>query len=130
MDPQQLLKTSKFYSNRKKCDTEKTLVGVGTNPLGSPKVNQGTNARRCPMPFSLFYSIFVFLKQRGIVLVLMRHTILFCIEYTYCVLSIEYTYVGLILLQLTEQQILSVGILEHSQFELVVGLLLFAQHCQ
>jgi len=38
MNPQQLLKTSKFYSKSKKCDTEKTL-GVGTTPLGSPKVN-------------------------------------------------------------------------------------------
>ena len=37
MDPQQLLKTSKFYSRSKKCDIEKTLAGVGT-PLGSPKV--------------------------------------------------------------------------------------------
>src|SRR6218665_2179032 len=32
MDPQQLLKTSKFYSRCKKCDIEKTLGG------GSPKV--------------------------------------------------------------------------------------------
>src|SRR6218665_336611 len=39
MGPQQLPKTSKFYSRSKKCDIEKTL-GVGTTPpLGSPKVN-------------------------------------------------------------------------------------------
>src|SRR6218665_941778 len=37
MNPQQLPKTSKFYSKCKKCDIEKTL-GVGTTPLGSPKV--------------------------------------------------------------------------------------------
>ena len=41
--------------------------------------NQGTNARRCPMPLSLFDAIFDFPKQRGIVLVLMRHTsLLYC----------------------------------------------------
>ena len=34
MDPQQLLKTSKFYSRCKKCDIEKTVGG----PLGSLKV--------------------------------------------------------------------------------------------
>src|SRR6218665_730104 len=28
-------------------------------------INQGTNARRCPMPFSLFDAIFVSPKQRG-----------------------------------------------------------------
>ena len=39
-------------------------------------INQGTNARRCPMPFSLVDAIFVPPKQRGIVLVLMHHTIL------------------------------------------------------
>src|SRR6218665_3860664 len=38
MNPQQLLKTSKFYSRCKKCDIEKTLGG-GYHPLGSPKVN-------------------------------------------------------------------------------------------
>src|SRR6218665_2078843 len=39
MGPQQLPKTSKFYSRSKKCDIEKTL-GVGTTPpIGSPKVN-------------------------------------------------------------------------------------------
>ena len=32
MNPQQLLKTSKFYSKCKKCDIEKTLGGVGTTP--------------------------------------------------------------------------------------------------
>jgi len=37
MDPQQLPKTSKFYSRSKKCDIEKTLGG-GYHPLGSPKV--------------------------------------------------------------------------------------------
>jgi len=36
MDPQQLLKTSKFYSKCKKCDIKKTLGGG--YPLGSPKV--------------------------------------------------------------------------------------------
>src|SRR6218665_2556924 len=42
-------------------------------------INQGTNARRCPMPFSLFDAIFVYPKQRGIVLVLMHHTsLLYC----------------------------------------------------
>ena len=40
MDPQQLPKTSKFYSRNKKCDIEKT-GGLGTTPLGSPKVNVG-----------------------------------------------------------------------------------------
>src|SRR6218665_1249856 len=39
MDPKQLPKTSTFYSRSKKCDIKKTL-GVGTTPLGSPKVNQ------------------------------------------------------------------------------------------
>src|SRR6218665_1820998 len=38
MNPQQLSKTSKFYSRCKKCDIEKTLGG-GYHPLGSPKVN-------------------------------------------------------------------------------------------
>src|SRR6218665_3885110 len=37
MNPQQLPKTSKFYSRWKKCDIEKTLGG-GYHPLGSPKV--------------------------------------------------------------------------------------------
>jgi len=32
VDPQQLPKTSKFYSKCKKCDIEKTVVGVGTTP--------------------------------------------------------------------------------------------------
>src|SRR6218665_2919225 len=42
-------------------------------------INQGTNARRCPMPFSLFDAIFVSPKQRGIVLVLMHNTsLLYC----------------------------------------------------
>src|SRR6218665_467 len=40
MDPQQLLKTSKFYSKRKKCDIEKTLGGWVPPPLGSPKVKR------------------------------------------------------------------------------------------
>ena len=39
MNPQQLLKTSKFYSKCKKCDIEKTLRGGYHPPLGSPKVN-------------------------------------------------------------------------------------------
>src|SRR6218665_1254683 len=39
MDPQHLLKTSKFYSRSKKCDIKKTL-GDGYHPLGSPKVNE------------------------------------------------------------------------------------------
>ena len=39
-------------------------------------INQGTNVRRCPMPLSLFDAIFVSPKQRGIILVLMPHTIL------------------------------------------------------
>src|SRR6218665_229773 len=33
MDPQQLLKTSKLYSERKKCDTEETLGGLVPPPL-------------------------------------------------------------------------------------------------
>ena len=37
MDPQKLPKTPKFYPRCKKCDIKKTL-GVGTTPLGSPKV--------------------------------------------------------------------------------------------
>jgi len=37
MDPQQIPKTSKFYSKSKKCDIEQTLGG-GYHPLGSPKV--------------------------------------------------------------------------------------------
>src|SRR6218665_2098113 len=38
MNPQQLRKTSKFYSICKKCDIEKTLgVGGYHTPLGSPK---------------------------------------------------------------------------------------------
>src|SRR6218665_1678507 len=32
MNPQQLVKTSKFYSRCKMCDIEKTLGGVGTSP--------------------------------------------------------------------------------------------------
>src|SRR6218665_1421092 len=39
MNPQQLPKTSKFYSKCKKCDIEKTLGG-GYHPLGSPKVKR------------------------------------------------------------------------------------------
>ena len=39
MNPQQLPKTSKFYSKCKKCDIEKTLWG-GYHPLGSPKVKR------------------------------------------------------------------------------------------
>src|SRR6218665_3299337 len=39
MDPQQLTKTSTFYSRCKRCDIKKNLRGVGTTPLGSPKVN-------------------------------------------------------------------------------------------
>src|SRR6218665_3037813 len=42
MNPQQLPKTSKFYSRCKKCDIEKTL-GCGYHPLGSPKVNSTYN---------------------------------------------------------------------------------------
>src|SRR6218665_3287919 len=40
MDPQQLLKTSQFYSICNKCDMQKTAEGVGTTPpsLGSLKV--------------------------------------------------------------------------------------------
>src|SRR6218665_3949278 len=42
MDPQQLPKTSKFYSRCKKCDIEKTLGGGYHHPpFGSPKVNVG-----------------------------------------------------------------------------------------
>src|SRR6218665_975779 len=49
-------------------------------------INQGTNARRCPMPFSLFDAIFVSPKQRGIVLVLMHHTsLLYCPSILYVV---------------------------------------------
>src|SRR6218665_2706568 len=39
VDPQQLLKTSKFYSKSKKCDIEKNIGGwVPPPPLGSQKV--------------------------------------------------------------------------------------------
>jgi len=38
MDPQQLSKTSKFYSRSKTCDIEKTLGGWVPPPLGSQKV--------------------------------------------------------------------------------------------
>jgi len=38
MDPQQLFKTSKFYSTIKKRDIEKILGGEYHHPLGSPKV--------------------------------------------------------------------------------------------
>src|SRR6218665_3056644 len=49
-------------------------------------INQRTNARRCPMPFSLFDAIFVSPKQRGIVLVLMHHTsLLYCPSILYVV---------------------------------------------
>ena len=49
-------------------------------------INQGTNARRCLMPFSLFDAIFVSPKQRGIVLVLMHHTsLLYCPSILYVV---------------------------------------------
>src|SRR6218665_2985886 len=37
-NPQQLPKTSKFYSRCKKCDIEKTLGEGGYHPLCSPKV--------------------------------------------------------------------------------------------
>src|SRR6218665_3286651 len=37
--PQELHKTSTFYSRCKKCDIEKTLGGCVPSPLGSPKVN-------------------------------------------------------------------------------------------
>ena len=40
MNPQQLPKTSKFYSRCKKCDIEKTLGGGYHLPLGSPKVKR------------------------------------------------------------------------------------------
>src|SRR6218665_1183799 len=40
MNPQQLPKTSKFYSRSKKCDIEKTLGGgVGTTPLVARRLN-------------------------------------------------------------------------------------------
>src|SRR6218665_1531798 len=42
MNPQQLPKTSKFYSICKKCDIEKTLGGW-YHPLGSPKVKLTTS---------------------------------------------------------------------------------------
>ena len=42
MNPQQLPKTSKFYSKCKKCDIEKTSGG-GYHPLGSPKVKRRYN---------------------------------------------------------------------------------------
>src|SRR6218665_1606644 len=37
-DPQQIPKTSKFYSRCKKCDIDKTLGGGYHLPLGSPEV--------------------------------------------------------------------------------------------
>jgi len=46
MNPQQLLKTSKFYSRCKKCDIEKALGWVGTTPLGSPKVKHYQSSLR------------------------------------------------------------------------------------
>jgi len=46
MYPQQLLKTSKFYSRCKKCDIEKSVKEVGITPLGSLKVNCYFN---CPL---------------------------------------------------------------------------------
>src|SRR6218665_2307349 len=39
MNPQQLPKTSKFYSRCQMCDIEKTLGAWVPPPLGSPKVN-------------------------------------------------------------------------------------------
>jgi len=47
MNPQQLLKTSKFYSKCKKCEIEKTLGG-GYHPLGSPKVKNNNCPRLDP----------------------------------------------------------------------------------
>ena len=46
MNPQQLPKTSQFYSRCKKCDIENFLGWVGTTPLGSPKVKYSTLTRR------------------------------------------------------------------------------------
>src|SRR6218665_2749127 len=42
--PQQLLKTSKFYSRSKKCDIQKTL-GVGTTPLVARRLTSSARNR-------------------------------------------------------------------------------------
>ena len=48
MDPQQLLKTSKFYSRCKNCDIEKTLGGGWVPPpFGSPKAKRTADACIC-----------------------------------------------------------------------------------
>src|SRR6218665_3682974 len=54
MNPQQLPKTSKFYSRCKKCDI-KISLGVGTTPLGSPKVKR--NLQKCHLHLSRYDTI-------------------------------------------------------------------------
>src|SRR6218665_2048543 len=68
MNPQQLPKTSKFYSRCKKCDIEKTLGGWVPPPLGSPKVKNHlvvgcakmflTRLLFCKLLKSIFISVF------------------------------------------------------------------------
>src|SRR6218665_2309975 len=59
MDPQQLSKTSKFYSRCKKCDIRKTLGGGTTTPLGSPKVK-----RHCQATHEAYIKIFILFARR------------------------------------------------------------------
>ena len=51
MDPQQLPKTSKFYSKCNKCDIEKPVGGTTPGPLGSLKVNIHVVINFCVAPF-------------------------------------------------------------------------------
>src|SRR6218665_2610750 len=68
MDPQQLFKTSKFYSKCKKCDIKKTLGGwVQPPPLVARKLNTNKSMGRyiatfvfCRMQILSYYSISCF----------------------------------------------------------------------
>ena len=61
MNPQELPKTSKFYSRCTKCDIEKT-VGGGYHPLGGPKVktvtceNYVSKSRKCQFVSKMIYN--------------------------------------------------------------------------
>ena len=54
MDPQQLPKTSKFYSRSKKCDFEKTL-GVGTTPLVARRLSHTKDQSNYVLGNTLLY---------------------------------------------------------------------------
>src|SRR6218665_4094884 len=74
MDPQQLPKTSKFYSRFKKCDIEKTLGGGGYHPaLGSLKAKMAMASK--------------------------EHLLLKCLfQFVHCVLLMFYVYRALLVM--------------------------------